>query len=82
MLPKINVDKMVEFLVGLLNTPSPTGDTDRAMAYVQKAFADLPVPLAQAPKGFLVGTWPGEKADAPRGVDGPCRYVGGNGARD
>ncbi len=68
MLPKINVDKMVEFLVGLLNTPSPTGDTDRAIAYVQEAFADLPIPMTQAPKGFLVGTWPGEKSNAPRGL--------------
>ena len=76
MLPKINVDKMVEFLVGLLNTPSPTGDTDRAMAYVQKAFADLPIPLALAPKGFLVGTWPGEKADAPRGLTAHADTLG------
>ena len=40
MIPPINVEKMVDFLVGLLNTPSPTGDADRAIAYVQQAFAD------------------------------------------
>ena len=47
MLPEINIDKMVEFLVGLLNTPSPTGDTDQAVQYVydafRDAFADLPL---------------------------------------
>jgi putative aminopeptidase FrvX len=64
----INMDKMIEFMVGLLNTPSPTGDTDRAIAYVQQAFAGLPFRMEVAPKGFLVGTWPGERHDAPRAL--------------
>lgn len=68
MLPEINVAEMVEFLVGLLNTPSPTGDTDRAIQYVREAFAGLPFSITQSPKGFLVGTWPGKKADAPRAL--------------
>ncbi|MCP5099756.1 MAG: M42 family metallopeptidase, partial [Chloroflexi bacterium] len=70
MLPPINIDKMVEFMVGLLNTPSPTGDTDRAMAYVQAAFAaDLPhIPMKSTPKGLLVGTCPGESDKQPCGI--------------
>lgn len=64
----INVDKMVDFLVGLLNTPSPTGDTDRAIAYVQDAFAAFPFAMQQAPKGFLVGTWPGVHDNKPRAL--------------
>lgn len=64
----INVDKMVGFLKGLLNTPSPTGDTDRAIAYVQQAFAPFPFTLTVAPKGFLVGTWAGEEATRPRAL--------------
>jgi putative aminopeptidase FrvX len=64
----INNDKMLDFLVGLLNTPSPTGDTDRAIAYVQAAFAELPFPLRVTPKGLLVGSWPGERNDAPRAL--------------
>ncbi len=64
----INVDKMVGFLKGLLNTPSPTGDTDRAIAYVQQAFAPFPFTLTVAPKGFLVGTWTGEEATRPRAL--------------
>ncbi|MCA9960114.1 MAG: peptidase M42, partial [Anaerolineales bacterium] len=64
----INVDKMVDFLVGLLNTPSPTGDTDRAIAYVKDAFADFPFTMQQMPKGFLVGSWAGAQDDKPRAL--------------
>ena len=76
MIPSIDVDKMVDFMVGLLNTPSPTGDTDRAMAYIQDAFAGLPVKLEKAPKGFLVGTWDGEQNDVPRGVTAHADTLG------
>lgn len=70
MLPTIDTDKMVDFLVGLLNTPSPTGDTDRAMAYVQQAFAQhLPsLSMTNTPKGLLIGTWPGGVSDKPRAL--------------
>lgn len=68
----LDIDKMVEFLIGLLNTPSPTGDTERAIQYVQKVFADefalAPLTLTVTPKGVLIGTWEGEQADAPRAV--------------
>ncbi len=68
MVPTIKVDQMVEFLVGLLNTPSPTGDTDRAMAYVQEQFAPFPFAMQMTPKGALTGTWGGEQADKPRAL--------------
>ncbi len=68
MLPEINVEKMVEFLAALLNTPSPTGDTDRAIQYVHNAFSDLPLNLTISPKGFLVGTWKGKNDTAPRAL--------------
>lgn len=68
MLPDINVDKMIHFLVGLLNTPSPTGDTGRATAYVQEAFANIGIELILSTKGFLTGTWPGELNSAPRAL--------------
>jgi putative aminopeptidase FrvX len=76
MIPPINVDRMVDFLVGLLNTPSPTGDTDRAMAYVQQTFTGLPVTLQKSPKGFLSGTWTGENADAPRALTAHADTLG------
>lgn len=65
---QINTKKMVEFLVGLLNTPSPTGDTARAMTYVQEAFTQFPIHLSLTPKGILVGTWPGQQNNAPRAL--------------
>jgi putative aminopeptidase FrvX len=65
---RIDTDKMVSFLVRLLNTPSPTGDTDRAMAIVQEAFEPFPLAMKFTPKGILVGTWPGEQNSAPRAL--------------
>jgi putative aminopeptidase FrvX len=53
---------MVEFLVGLLRTPSPTGDTEQAMAYIEQAVDALPVTLRRTRKGALVMTWPGAEA--------------------
>lgn len=72
MLPAVNVDVMVEFLIILLNTPSPTGDTDRAIQWLEEKFANsftsVPVTLKRTPKGLLVIHWPGKKQDAPRGL--------------
>jgi len=65
---QINIDKMAAFLVGLLNTPSPTGDTNRAIAYVQEAFAAFPFAMQPSPKGFLTGTWAGEAQTKPRAL--------------
>lgn len=61
-LPQIPVDEMVEFLVGLLRTPSPTGDTEQAMAMIEQAVGDLPLTLRRTRKGALVMTWPGAEA--------------------
>lgn len=72
MLPAVNVDVMVEFLTELLNTPSPTGDTDRAIKWLEEKFAAdfaaVPVSLKRTPKGLLVLHWPGKKQEAPRGL--------------
>ena len=65
---EINVNKMVDFLIGLLNTPSPTGDTGQAIAYIRKAFADFPIVMKETPKGLLIGEWPGEQATEPRAL--------------
>ncbi len=65
---RIDVPHMVEFLAGLLNTPSPTGDTDRAIDVVQAAFADLPLALRVTPKGILVGVWHGRDNSRPRAL--------------
>ncbi|MGC9348764.1 MAG: M42 family metallopeptidase [Anaerolineae bacterium] len=58
-LPDVPLDETIEFLVGLLNTPSPTGDTAGAMVYVQNVVTALPVDTAYTRKGGLVLTWSG-----------------------
>ena len=63
-LPAVDVDGMVAFLVELLNIPSPTGDTERAMSVIQEAFAELPLALELAQKGYLSGTPPGARKRA------------------
>jgi putative aminopeptidase FrvX len=67
----IDVQAMVPFLTGLLNTPSPTGYHAEAVAYTEKAFRALKVPglkLSRTTKGALLGVWKGEAKSAPRGV--------------
>ena len=68
-LPSIDNDYLLEILVDLLNIPSPTGFTDRAISYVEDAlnkFSDLS--LAATRKGALAATWPGEKKNTPRAL--------------
>lgn len=64
----IDTDRMVEFLVGLLNTASPTGDTERAIDFVKRQWAHLPLQMETTAKGALVATWDGEQSDAPRSL--------------
>ncbi len=64
----IDLDKMVDFLVRLLNTPSPTGDTARAMAVIKDAFKPFPFTMNLTPKGILVGSWSGKEHSAPRAL--------------
>ncbi len=64
----IDTDRMLEFLVELLEIPSPTGLTRDAIAYVHGRFAQLPLDLALTPKGTLTATWSGERDDAPRAL--------------
>ncbi len=74
---RFDSDKMVDFLVRLLNTPSPTGDTERAMAVVQEAFEPFPLGMKSTPKGVLAGTWSGEEDRAPRALTAHVDTLGG-----
>ncbi len=65
------LDPAVEFLVGLLNTPSPTGYYHEAIAYVRRAFEALHIPnltFYETTKGALIAHWQGVSSSAPRGV--------------
>lgn len=66
-----NIDAAVEFLVGLLNIPSPTGYYVEAIEYSRKAFEALNIPNLQVSttgKGALLLTLPGASSAAPRGL--------------
>ncbi len=62
MLPTIPLKETVAFLIKLLNTPSPTGDTGAAMQYIQNAIGELPLTVAVTRKGGLLLTWEGDAA--------------------
>ena len=65
-LPKIDNDYLVDFLVKLLNIPSPTGFTEDAIAFVEKELSHFQqLELSRTRKGALVAKWVGQNDDAP-----------------
>jgi putative aminopeptidase FrvX len=65
-LPKIDHDYLVDFLVKLLNIPSPTGFTEDAIAFVEKELSQFEqLKLSRTRKGALVAKWGGINDDAP-----------------
>jgi len=68
-LPAIDSEFLLSFLSGLLNTPSPTGLAEPAIAFTQQALTTFPgLSFKRTRKGALVATWAGEKSDAPRAL--------------
>jgi putative aminopeptidase FrvX len=79
MMIDLQIDAQVDFLVGLLNTPSPTGYHVEAMTYVREAFEALEIPgmtITQLPKGALMIKIPGESSDNPIGLTGHIDTLG------
>jgi putative aminopeptidase FrvX len=57
-LPKIDSEYLSEFLVDLLNIPSPTGFAEEAIAFVEKELSAYPqLKLSRTRKGALVAKW-------------------------
>jgi putative aminopeptidase FrvX len=68
-LPTVDNDYLLSFLTGLLNTPNPTGFTDRAITYTETTLQNYPgLALSRTRKGALVAAWPGQHASAPRAL--------------
>ncbi len=63
---QINTDYMVKSLVDLLNTPSPTGDTEWAMSFIENELALMGVQCYRTQKGALIATVEGMREDKPR----------------
>jgi aminopeptidase len=76
-LPTIDSEYLLSFLSGLLNTPSPTGLAEPAIAYTEhalKAYSELN--LKRTRKGALVATWLGDKPDPARALTAHADTLG------
>ncbi len=68
-LPPMNNAYLLDFLTGLLNTPSPTGFTDQGIAYIEKALSDFPfLEISRTKKGGLAALWKGKSSASLRGL--------------
>lgn len=67
-LPSIDTPSLLDFLTRLLNTPSPTGYTEEAIAFLERELAPYPLELHRTRKGALVARWLGRASDAPRAL--------------
>src|SRR5512142_2747499 len=68
-LPKIDTTCLVDFLVRLLNTPSPTGYAEQAIELVEQELSKYPVlKIWHTRKGALVAKWEVEGSTAPRAL--------------
>lgn len=68
-LPSIDTGFVLDFLVRLLNTPSPTGYTQTAIDLVETTLSQFPeLSLRRTRKGALLAVWPGAHSDAPRAL--------------
>src|SRR4030043_2306555 len=75
--PSIDTGYLLNFLTGLLNTPSPTGLAEPAIAFTEQALATFPgLVLKHTRKGALVATWQGEKSTAPRALTAHADTLG------
>lgn len=63
---EIDLQYLTRFLIDLLNTPSPTGDTDWATTFVQQELENLGIESRRTTKGALVATIEGLSDDKPR----------------
>lgn len=76
-IPKIDSKQMQNFLVELLNIPSPSGLTDNAIDFVDKEFSKLKnVSTRHTRKGALIITLAGEQNTAPRGLSAHVDTLG------
>lgn len=69
MLPEVDTQHLLDFLITLLNTPSPTGYTQQAIDFTEQALKAYPqLRLSHTRKGALLAFWPGKHSDAPRAL--------------
>lgn len=65
---EISTEYLTKTLVDLLNTPSPTGDTEYAVSFVQQELEYMGVSTQLTTKGALIASLDGLKKDRPRAI--------------
>jgi putative aminopeptidase FrvX len=65
---EISTDYIRKTLVDLLNTPSPTGDTEYAISFVQGELESMGLRTERTLKGALLGHLDGHRSDKPRAI--------------
>jgi putative aminopeptidase FrvX len=73
---EISTDYLVKTLVDLLNTPSPTGDTEWAVSFVQQELEAMGVATRRTLKGALIAELEGLKDDQPRALSAHIDTLG------
>jgi len=76
-LPIIDEKALIAFLTDLLNTPSPTGLAEPAIAFTENAFVSIGgVETQRTYKGALLVSLAGQKNDAPRALTAHADTLG------
>ncbi len=65
---EIDKEYLKRVLVDLLNTPSPTGDTEWAVTFVQNELDALGIPCRRTIKGAVLASWEGLNSTKPRAL--------------
>ena len=65
---EISTDYLRRFLTDLLETPSPTGDTEYAVSLVEGELGSLGIPASRTRKGALVARLDGFERERPRAI--------------
>jgi putative aminopeptidase FrvX len=77
-IPPIDRKFLLDFLTGLLNAPSPTGFTEKAVAYTENTLSAFPqLSLSRTRKGALLASLSGQQADEPRALTAHLDTLGG-----
>ena len=76
-LPQIDSEYLLNLLINLLNTPSPTGFTGDVIDLVSQNMAEFPfLSPKQTRKGALIATWEGSSNDSPRALTAHADTLG------
>lgn len=76
-LPSPDLPLLQDFLVRLLNTPSPTGLAHAAIDLIEEFLSHYPfLTLSRTRKGALVARWPGQQDSAPRALTAHADTLG------